>query len=59
MKHKRLISVYPDRRLTRKERREFKKDHPGYRLAFPARFPNISIYISLVALIISIAQVLK
>ena len=59
MKHKRLIPVYPDHRLTRKERREYKKDHPGYRLAFPARFPNFSIYISLMAIIISIVQLSK
>ena len=59
MKHKRLIPAYPDRRLTRKERREYKKDHPGYRLAFPVRFPNISIYISLAAIIISIVRLLK
>ena len=54
-----LIPVYPNRRLSPKERRDYKKDHPGYRLAFPARYPNVSIYISLLAIIISAAQLLR
>lgn len=58
-KCKRLTPVHPGYRLSRKERRDYKKDHPGYRLAFPARFPNFSIYISLMAIIISIVQLLK
>ena len=53
-----LTPVYPEKRLNRMERRNYKKDHPGYRLAFLARFPNISIYMSSLAVIISIAQLL-
>lgn len=59
MRAKRLITVYPEGRLTRRERQDYKKDHPGYRLAFPARFPNTAIYISILAIVISVVQLLK
>lgn len=30
--------------MTRKERKNFKKDHPGQRLAFRQRYPHFPIY---------------
>lgn len=38
--------------LNRKERRDFKKDNAGYKLAFRDRFPNFPIYFSIFVLLI-------
>lgn len=43
-----------DGELTKEQRRNFKKENPGKRLAFPCRYPNFPIYLSTVCLIMSI-----
>ena len=65
MRRKVILSIDPP--LTDKERKEFKKTHPGYRLCFTLRYPRghywlmciPSILMSLAAIIISIVQLLK
>ena len=59
VKKKKLIRVYPHEYLTKEERKNFKKDHPGYKLAFPRRFPYAVIYLDLIAIAISIIAMLK
>lgn len=63
---RRQVIVSVDKPLTAKERKEFKKTHPGYRLCFTLRYPygHIFFYIpswilSIAAIIISIVQLLK
>lgn len=34
------VIVYINRYLSKKERRSYSKDHPGYRLSFRLRYPN-------------------
>lgn len=34
------VIVWTDRILTKEERRNYKKDHPGKRLSFALRYPN-------------------
>lgn len=41
--------------LTREQRRNFKRDHPGYKLPFTQRFPNLPTWIAVIALIASLA----
>ena len=43
-------------RKTIEGRKSFKKDHPGYRLAFRDRFPNLPFYLSVTAIVISSVQ---
>ena len=59
MKKKKLIRVYTCERLTKEERRNYKKDHPGYKLAFPARFPYVVFYLDFIAITISIIVLVK
>lgn len=40
--------------LTAKERRDFSKNHPGIRLSFMLRFPNLPLIVAIVALAISV-----
>ena len=51
---KREVIVYTDEYLTRKERKEFRKTHPGKRLSFFLRYPNFPIFVSAVSLAVSI-----
>lgn len=44
--------------LTKEERRSFAKDHPGYRLCFRLRYPNLPLVISIIALLISIGKII-
>ena len=48
------VIVYTDEVLTARDRKEFKKTHPGYRLCFSLRYPNFHLYLSVVALAVSI-----
>lgn len=48
------VIVYTDEYLTRKERKEFRKTHPGKRLSFFLRYPNFPIFVSAVSLAVSI-----
>lgn len=64
---KRKVVIYTDEVLTARDRKEYKKTHPGYRLCFTLRYPNArywlpclpSILMSIVAIVISIVQLLK
>ena len=42
--------------LTKEERRNFKKDHPGLRLSIWLRYPNLPLIISIIALLVAIAK---
>lgn len=57
MKRKKVI-VITMHELTKEERRNYAKDHPGYRLCFRLRYPNFPLYVEGVALVISIATLL-
>lgn len=50
--------VYTGRRLTKEERKNFKKDNPGYRLSFWLRYPNFGLYFSIFSLLVSIMALL-
>lgn len=43
------VIVYTDEVLSARDRREFKKRHPGYRLSFGLRYPNFPLVISAIA----------
>lgn len=45
--------------LTKEERKNFKKDHPGQRLVFYQRFPRFSLVLSIVALTTSVLVLLS
>ena len=51
---KREVIVYTDEILTPKDRKEYKKTHPGKRLCFLLRYPHFPLIISCVALVVSI-----
>lgn len=44
--------------LDKEQRKNFKKDHPGYRLAFSVRHPYSGLYISITALVIALVTLL-
>ena len=58
---KKIVIVSVGKKLTKKERQSFEKDHPGYRLCFRLKYPNfpfvISTVISLIALTVSIIKI--
>lgn len=51
---KRETVEWIDKPLTSKQRKRFKKEHPGYRLCYRLRFPNAPLFISIVALIFAV-----
>lgn len=53
---KKTVIVYTDKPLTKKQRRSFEKDHPGYRLCFRLRYPNFPLLISVISLLLVIAS---
>ena len=58
MKKEKEIIVYSEKILTREERKNFRKDHPGYRLAFPSRYPYFGTVLSFIAVNVAIASML-
>lgn len=58
MSKKLTVIVSTGRELTPKERRGFKKDHPGYRLCFMLRYPNFPLWFSISSLLVVIASIL-
>ncbi len=57
MKRKKYeVIVMTSKELTREERKNFKRDHPGQRLCFRLRYPNFPIYLSGALAIIAIAE---
>ena len=55
---KREVIVYTDEVLTAKDRKEYKKTHPGKRLCFSLRYPDFYYWLSWVALAISIISLI-
>lgn len=53
-KEKKTIIISTDHILTRKEIKNFEKDHPGYRLSFELRHPDFPLWLSIGSLIASI-----
>lgn len=55
---KREVIVMTGRKLTKQERRDFKKRNPGKRLCFRLRFPNFPLYLSMIAVVIAVLEVM-
>ena len=53
---KRTVIVSVPFKLSKKERRSFRKDHPGYRLCFRQRYPNFLLVIAVISLVLVIAS---
>lgn len=51
---KREVIVATSRNLTKTERKNYKKEHPGYRLCMRLRYPNFSLYVSVFSVILSL-----
>lgn len=49
MGSRREIIVYVDKELTKKERKNYKKENPGKRLCLRLRYPNFLKYIMLIS----------
>ncbi len=43
------VIVWTDRKLTKRERKNFKTEHPGYRLSFQLRYPNFPLIMLVIA----------
>lgn len=52
---KKQVIVITEHELTKEERVNYEKDHPGYRLCFRLRYPNFPLYVEGIALGFSIA----
>lgn len=57
-KIKKTVIVITEHELTKEERVNYERDHPGYRLCFRLRYPNFPLYVEAVALVFSIATLL-
>lgn len=55
---KREIIVWTERELTKKERKNFKKENPGKRLCFRLRYQNFPLFFSLISLFIGAFELL-
>ena len=44
--HDRITIIWTDPPLTKEQRRNFKKEHPGKRLSFMMRFPDAPLWIA-------------
>lgn len=56
MKRQVIVDIL-DGELTKEERRNFKKENPGYRLCFRLRFPDFPLYVSCVAIAIFVLNI--
>lgn len=56
-KVKRKVIVATSRELTKEERKNYKKENPGYRLCFRLRFPDFPIYVGALAVIIMLLNI--
>lgn len=54
---KKDVVVYVERNLTAYERKNFKKEHPGKRLCFRLRFPDLPLFISVISLLLVLAKI--
>lgn len=55
---KKEVIVWLSKPLTKKERRSFEKDHPGYKLSFMLRYPKTPLIISLISLTVVITKLI-
>lgn len=56
MKREVIVGII-DGELTKEERRNFKKENPGYRLCFRLRFPDFPLYVCCVAIAIFVLNI--
>ena len=54
MRRETVISV--EKPLTALQRKNFKKEHPGYRLCLRLRYPNAPLIISIIVLLLVVAE---
>ena len=54
---KRTVIVTTGKPLTREERKNYNKDHPGYRLSFGLRYPSFPLAISIISLLLVLLQI--
>ena len=53
---KREVIVSTEKPLTAKERRNYKKEHPGERLSFFLRFPNFPLIVSATSFLLVVVK---
>lgn len=58
-KQKKRVIIHTDKPLTKEQRRNYSKDHPGERLALHLRYPDFPLYVSLVALVFQVIVLLQ
>lgn len=54
MKHR--IVIVPERPLSKEQRRNFKKENPGYKLDFMSRYPGFPLFVSVISLLLVICK---
>ncbi len=52
------VIIMTEKELTRKERKNYAKEHPGKRLCFRLRYPYFPFYLSIIAFIASVLVLL-
>ncbi len=52
------VIIMTEKELTRKERKNYAKEHPGERLCFRLRYPYFPLYLSVIAIITSVLVLL-
>lgn len=52
------VIIFTGRELTKEERKNYAKEHPGKRLCFRLRFPYFPLYLSIVSFIASVLALL-
>ena len=57
-KQKLEVIVITGHELTKEERKNYKRDHPGYRLAFWLRYPDFPLYLGGAAVVLSVIALL-
>lgn len=55
---KRQVIVITHKELSKEERKKYAKEHPGYRLSIPLRYPDFPIYVSIIAIGIELLALL-
>lgn len=55
MKNLKVI-IWTDRKLTKRERKNFKTEHPGYRLSFQLRYPNFPLFMLAISAVLLILK---
>lgn len=58
MKREVIVDIL-DGELSKEERKNFKKENPGYRLCFRLRFPYFPLYVSYAAIVIFVLNIVS